>query len=363
MSEPVSFIASSAEEAVAQIRERLGPTAVVLNVRQQPANGLARLWQKPMIEVLAHVPETAPVAAAPLVDTLAEFRQQLNEIKEKVGKGGLVAEHAFSGGDLSVESSFGEDTSVRGGHWRVGTVLPKTGLLPLHAQFMVDQLRLSHGEMPPASLGEEIHLAKQLLAKMWRRPRPIGQQSLHLLVGPAGSGKTTYLTKWLTQTALIEGRTARVWRLDGATANMAEALSVHCEILNVPAERCWAADAGELTEEIGFIDLPGVDWRNPLALKELAGQVKQFGMPHVHLVLNGAYDMAILQAQLRAFAALPVQDICLTHLDEEQRWGKVWNFVLGANYTLRHFSTGQNIPGDFFPASPERVFERQFPNK
>ena len=50
--QPTSFIAASAEEAVAQIRAKLGPEAVVLNVRPLPANGLARLWQKPMIEVL-----------------------------------------------------------------------------------------------------------------------------------------------------------------------------------------------------------------------------------------------------------------------------------------------------------------------
>ena len=63
--EPVAFVAASAEEAVAQIRARLGPEAVVLNVRPLPAHGLARLWQKPMIEVLAYRPETA-AAGQPL---------------------------------------------------------------------------------------------------------------------------------------------------------------------------------------------------------------------------------------------------------------------------------------------------------
>ena len=58
--EPIAFVAASAEEAVAQIRARLGPEAVVLNVRPLPAQGLARLWQKPGIEVLAYRPETAP---------------------------------------------------------------------------------------------------------------------------------------------------------------------------------------------------------------------------------------------------------------------------------------------------------------
>ena len=74
--QPTSFIAASAEEAVTQIRARLGPEAVVLNVRPLPANGLARLWQRPMIEVLACKPEAPVSESAPISEALAEFRQQ-----------------------------------------------------------------------------------------------------------------------------------------------------------------------------------------------------------------------------------------------------------------------------------------------
>jgi flagellar biosynthesis protein FlhF len=252
---------------------------------------------------------------------------------------------------------------LNSGQWRVGAVLQSTGLLPLHAQNILDQLRAQHGEMPPESLGEEMILARRLLADSWRNPRPLGSRSLHVMVGPAGSGKTTYLCKWLTQAALVEGCTARVWRLDGATANMAESLSVHCEILGVPTERVWALADGVVSEDIGFIDLPGVDWRNPIAIKELGGQLKRFGLPHVHLVLNGAYDISILPAQIRAFAALPIEDLVITHLDEEIHWGKLWNLALGTNYSIRHFGTGQNIPGDFCEASAEVIFVRQFSRK
>jgi flagellar biosynthesis protein FlhF len=354
--QPVSFIAASAEEAVAQIREKLGPDAVVLNVRPLPANGLARLWQKPMIEVLAHRPEPTP-PAPPVSDALAEFRQQLEEIKQQVSSRTPQTETTAAG--PAHPDGEGE---LDGGHWRVGAFLQRTGLLPLHAQFILDRLRAQHGETPPASLGEEISLARAQLAGLWRRTRPLAPHSLHVLVGPAGSGKTTCLCKWLTQAALVEGRLARVWRLDGATANMAESLSVYCEILGVEIERVWNS-GGTLSEDVGFVDLPGVDWRNPVAIKELAGQIKQLGAAYVHLVLNGAYETSILLEQTRAFSALPVEDIAISHLDEESRWGKVWNLVLGTHYSIRCLSTGQNIPGDFVEATPEAVFARQFARK
>ncbi len=353
--EPTSFMAASAEEAVALIRAKLGPEAVVLNVRRLPPNGLARLWQKPMIEVLACKPEAAAAEAAPFSEALAEFRQELAEIKQQVA--------SRPAPEIPAPLWVAGDAGLNSGNWRVGAVLRKSGLLPLHAQQVLDRLRAQYGENPPASLGGEINRAQEVLAASWRKPSPVAAKSLHVLVGPAGCGKTTYLCKWLTQTVLMEGRLARVWRLDGATANMAESLSVYCEILGAPNERVWQPGGEAIAEDIGFIDLPGVDWRKPATVQELAGLLKQFGSTRIHLVLNGAYDISILLAQFRAFAVLPIEDLVITHLDEESCWGKIWNLVLGTNCSIRHFSAGQNIPGDLCEASAKMIFARQFPAK
>ena len=168
---------------------------------------------------------------------------------------------------------------------------------------------------------------------------------MHALVGPSGAGKTTALCKWLTHAVLVEERPARVWRLDGATTNTAEYLTVHCEALNAPSDRCWGAGGGELEEEIGFIDLPGVDWRNPQSIRELSAQLIRYGSPHIHLVLNGAYDTGVLLEQARAFGVLPLEDLVVTHLDEETHWGKIWNLTLGEGLAVRYLSAGPNIPG------------------
>jgi flagellar biosynthesis protein FlhF len=360
--QPIPFIAASAEEAVAQIRARLGPEAVVLNVRPLPPNGLARLWQKPMIEVLAHKPQAPDGHSAPVSEALAVFRQELNEMKQQVERSApKTGEIHVSGPEIPDYEFADEILEPRPGGWRLGSVLQQTGLLPLYVQHILDQLRARHGDVPPTSLGREIGLLRSHLAKLWRAPPSLTPNSVHVVIGPAGSGKTTYLCKWLTQAALVAARSARVWRLDGATANMAESLGVYCEILGVPTERVWQPLAGAITEDLGFIDLPGTDWQKPASVKELAGYLKQFGSPHVHLVLNGAYETSVLLAQARAFAALPVEDLVLSHLDEESRWGKIWNLMLGTKFSIRHFSTGQNIPGDFCDASAEMILSRQFP--
>ena len=307
-----------------------------------------------MIEVLACTPEVPAPESPPLSEALAEFRQQLEEIKQQVASRPAPEVPA---------PLWSEDAILDSGQWRVGAVLRKSGLLPLHAQQVLDRLHAQFGEIPPSSLGEEINRTQDVLAASWRKPSPVVAKSLHVLIGPAGCGKTTYLCKWLTQAVLVEGRLARVWRLDGATANTAESLSVYCEILGAPNERVWQSGGNALAEDIGFIDLPGVDWRKPSAMQELAGLLKQFGSTRLHLVLNGAYDISILLAQFRAFAVLPIDDLVITHLDEESCWGKIWNLVLGTNCSIRHLSAGQNIPGDLSEASAKMIFARQFPGK
>jgi hypothetical protein len=159
--------------------------------------------------------------------------------------------------------------------WRVPAMLRDMGLAPMHAHQFVDHLQSRHGERAPASLREEISIACSVLAEFWdRKPAPTNGSSVHVFVGPFGAGKTTVICKWLTQTTLLAGHSARVWRLDGATANTAESLSVYGEILGVPVARSLTFGEGA-PPDIGFIDLPGVDWRDAAAVRELARRLTE----------------------------------------------------------------------------------------
>ena len=125
-----------------------------------------------------------------------------------------------------------------------------------------------------------------------------------------------------------------------------------------------APDAGETTEpQPENPDLPGVNPHEAGALQQLQQRLASLPGAQVHLVLNAAYETPLLLAQIRAFAAVPIQDVIVTHLDEESRWGKLWNLTLGTNCTLRFLAAGQNIPGEFIPATPDEIFRRQFPRK
>jgi flagellar biosynthesis protein FlhF len=238
---------------------------------------------------------------------------------------------------------------------------------------LLEQIRVLNGQLPALS-DTERELAQSFvstisplattaagfdfksLKQAWKEPKwrnQVGPQ-LHVFIGAPGCGKSTCLAKWLAQEVLLGGKIAQVWRLDGAVANTAEALSIQAEVLGVPVARAWSGESGW---ESGFVDLPGTDWRDTAGIEGLVAQIAALKSASVHLVLNLAYDTAVLMQQIQAFSQLPIADIIFTHLDEEPRKAKVLEFVFKTQYPVSFFTGGQNIPGSFQPATPEGLWK------
>lgn len=328
----ISIVAENAAAALAQIHAELGPDAVVVSVRKLPASGLSRLW-KPAgaIEVTATVPETEPRkhAVPPGEDAYVPFGDKL-------------------------EADPAAPLALR--RWKSIAWLESMGLLASVADELERRVCAAQGENPPPMPVAEWTAVRAALAKFWRPARQTmeGTGRPHVFVGPAGSGKTTALCKWMTAAALRDEQTVHVWRLDGETANVAEFLTLHGEMIGVPVERFWNEPVA--AADLLLVDLPGVEPGNAPALAALRGRISALPSPHVHLVLNAAYETATLFEQFHAFAPFAPEDVIFTHLDEERRRVKLWNFVLGTNCSVSFLGGGQKIPGDFRRAESALLF-------
>jgi hypothetical protein len=235
------------------------------------------------------------------------------------------------------------------------------GLLPEYARRVALDARRFHPAALPDSAASELASVSAALSAAWRQPPvPAPGSPWHVFVGAPGSGKTTCLCKWLAQSVLLAGCQARVWRLDGVTANTAESLSVFADVFGVPISRAWPADSEPADAEVHFVDLPGVSWREPGSIETLGNRLRGRPGVQLHLVLNAAYEVPLLLEQVDAFSMLPLADAIFTHLDEETRRGKLWNVVLGRNLAIGFLSAGQNVPGDFQSASAEMMLSGQW---
>ena len=243
--------------------------------------------------------------------------------------------------------------------WRSIAWLESLGLLPEFADRLELKLRTMYGTRPPEMPIAEWCAVRDTLATFWRPPRheEDGTGRPHVFIGPAGTGKTTVLCKWLTSAVLRGEHRARVWRLDGETANTSEFLSLHCEMVGVPVERFWDGAGG--AEDLLFVDLPGIECHSAAGLKTLREVLSLLPAPHIHLVLNAANETILLFEQFNWFAQMMPEDIIFTHLDEEHRRVKLWNFVLGTNCSLGWLAGGQKIPGEFHRAESSLLFPRK----
>jgi flagellar biosynthesis protein FlhF len=331
-----AFIAENASDAVRLVQENLGPDAVITSVRKLPANGFARLLNRPgQIEVTASVPEKPRHLVPQGVDVYVPFGENNEPLPD---------------GDVP----FPPPRAAH--HWRSIAWLESLGLLPEFADRLESRLRATHGPKPPEMPIAEWAAVRDTLAAFWRPPQHVedGTGRPHVFIGPPGSGKTTALCKWLTAAVLRGEHRARVWRLDGETANTSEFLSLHCEMVGVPVERFW--DGTNAGEELLFVDLPGVECFTGAGMKALREVLSSLPAPHVHLVLNAANETVLLFEQFNWFAQATPEDLIFTHLDEEHRRVKLWNFVLGTNCSLGWLGGGQKIPGEFHRAESSLLF-------
>ncbi len=334
----VPFIADNAAAALAQIQQQLGPEAVVMSVRPVPASVLSRLWQRTgKIEVMAGVPDETPAPTRHAVPAGQEYYIPFAETVARPASGSAAAAR----------------------RWQSVAWLESLGLQREFAEALENRVAAIHGSEPPPSPIAEWTAVRDVLASLWRPARQTweGTGRPHVFIGPSGTGKTTVLCKWMTAAVLTQEKRVNVWRLDGSTANTSEFLSLHCELLGVPAERFWSAPAAPT--DLLFVDLPGVDAHDAYALEGLREQLGVLSRPHVHLVLNAACESAILFEQIAAFASLAPEDLIFTHLDEAPQRVKLWNFVLGTNLPLGFLSAGQKIPGDFARAESASLFPRE----
>ena len=366
------FTVRSADEAVRAIREQLGENAKVLSVRQISGGGL---FGKPKLEVVAQIAEP-PVAAS--ASELSDHDDALPAATAVPPSSSLRSDETAA--PASVAASASERPSAlnapaataRAANPKIAA--PTAARLPeLLRKSGFSESLVSRLQASPAFAGNDarplhqafVEVGRSLRETAAKRPaRPLPARSAFL--GTPGVGRTTALCKWLARDVFVKGRTGRVVKAEFDRPNPAEGLAVFCEALGLSLEyHAPASDdvgaalrrdsdtaastkiaAPTLAPEPdgGFLyaDLPGLSLRNPAENTALARFLDQEKFTGRVLVLNAAYDAAMLRRAYAAGRDLGATHLVFTHLDELKHWGKLWDFLVdGAlNAVLR-----RTLPG------------------
>ncbi len=341
------FVVRNAEEAVQTIRERLGPHAKVLSVRQLDGGGLGGLFSKPKLEVVAQVGEAPVQPVAPILPT----------------EGETIAPANFAGSSLAgIYAAAPAAEQVGEGTGRP-SVRPTRDSLPglkelLRRSGFSEQLLARLESTPALAQAAQLPLhqglvevAQALRAQAGtRKPRPLPSRTAFL--GTPGVGRTTALCKWLAKEVFVRERVGRVLKAEFDRPNPAEGLAVFCEALGISLEY-YSPEADAAPETMGgapgeflYADLPGISVRNPAENAAMAAFLNREKFAGRVLVLNAAYDASALRRGYAAGSDLGATHVVFTHLDEIDHWGKLWDLLLDGPLTPLFLATGPSLTGD-----------------
>lgn len=352
------FLASSAEEAVNVIREKLGENANVLSVKQTKNKGLKRFLQSPKLEIIVEVPKKKelkkPAAYSekkvgvkkPVSDksNVLENKNKQKATPSSIENKKNTSDKIYDNySNLKFDTSNQQNTARSNSQSSQTLWIDRCGFQDNLKERIIADLRPEKDiELNPNRiLGDIYYWLQQNYSPELKNP--IGKRIAFL--GSSGSGKTTSLCKYLSAQVFSKNLSVSVFKLDGETPNTDESLSLFCEIMGTTLHR--NTQMLDNNQQTIFFDTPGIDFNNPAQIQHCDHQFQEFNIDTKVLVLNASYEYPLLKKQFQQGLQMGVTHIIFTHLDETVKPGKLWSLLIPKHADLLLCVHGSSISHDF----------------
>lgn len=329
------YVGKSEQEIMARIKEELGSSAIILNVKGIKSNWIFRLFQKDKIEITAavdretdqlNIDEKELELKADQISHQLNNEKQENRTKEKMKA--LIYNHLM---DQEVERE-------------VATALLQ-GIDSLEDGCDIhDIIRIVY-----RNICQTIGTADKIDDDINKEDKP----KVIFFIGPTGVGKTTSIAKLTADFSLRKQKKIALITADTYRIAAIDQLRTYAEILSVPLKVIYSTP--ELIEgikqfndqEFVFIDTAGRSHKNHEQLEELKEMLAMFPQKKVYLVLSATTKFKDLMSIITKYSALyDNYAIIITKTDETTSAGTIVNLKYYTNKSLSYVSFGQNVPDD-----------------
>lgn len=352
------FIASDMREAMRQVREAMGPDAVILETqRVEGGIELAAAMDYPYQATATGDHDSRPVAAtggiAPAMTQKADAPcapvdsaatdGQLRRLCREVGTLRSLLESQLSRlvWNESAKHNAATATAMRN--------LSRLDLTPDIVRDIVDFLG--------TSLTADAVWNAPLRRLVERIPTctddPIAGGGIFAVVGPTGVGKTTTIAKLAARFALKAGAgELALVTTDSFRIAAREQLETFGEILGAPVYQ--AGDADQLAEVLArlgsrrliLIDTAGMGQRDVRLARQLSWISAAGNRVQVLLALSANMQTAALQETVEAFTVARPSACILTKTDEATSLGGAISILIRNQLALAYVANGQRVPED-----------------
>ncbi len=376
-----TYRAATMQEALALVRQELGPDAAVLHTREIERRRLFGLLAgNRQIEVTAsagvNVPSRLPPADPPptLRDDYASFQParpapvvprepERNPLVDDMQ--GQLTELQAMVRQLCRQSDRGQQRELPETLFRLFTDLIEADLNEDLARELVEQVRRE-------AAGPELNdpmLAKARVGRILEGEISVtgplavsrGTRRLVALVGPTGVGKTTTIAKLAAHYRLKENRRVGLITVDTYRIAAVEQLRTYADIIDLPMQ--VVSSPREMREavrrmshlELVLVDTAGRSPKDDVKIRELRAFLTEAAADEVHLVLSSVANLRTMQQTAERFLSVGSNALILTKLDEATGLGNVLPLLRSCKLPLSYLTNGQNVPDDIEVADPRRM--------
>ncbi len=364
--------------ALAQVKQELGPEAVILNTKTFHHKGFLGLGKREYVEILAsntvniadspppfarqkteyarhHVSARASVRAEPADARSGEILKELSSLKTQVEN--LSREYVQ---DPQYPPALNERYNK----------LREAGLSKIIARDVVGTV---HTELGKNDLEDKKIIGEKLdkeLGKLIKLSGPIecsgnGVRTI-VMTGPTGVGKTTTIAKLAAQYSIKDKRKVGLITADTYRIAAVEQLKIYADIIGVtldvvltPKELRQAVRRNS-DKDIIFVDTAGRSQRDQTRLAELKNFVEAAGADENHLLISATTDKAEVFNIIDKFSCVDVSSFIFSKTDECTSPGVIFNALAACDKPISYITTGQDVPEDIEVASEKGLLKLLF---
>jgi len=367
------YMGKDMQEVMLKVKFDLGSNAIILNTRKIKQKGFLKFFNRPLVEVLAAVDETATIPRQDVsspkkellsrveeTETVSEISQQYDkkdnmfDLEMKINQIGELLQKIYS--DIKPQNKTGQRSES-------SNILDifENNLIANNVDRSVPAEiigRVRNSVSNDANINEVATKIYNEISELLGEARTIEMQTekdsakVVIFVGPTGVGKTTTLAKLAAIFSINYKKDLGIITSDTYRIAAVEQLKTYTEILGIPIKVIYSPE--EIQEAISsfqdkdliLIDTAGRSHKDEKQFEELK-QIIELGNPdEVFLLISSTTDYNVCKEIVQSYSFIKDYKIIITKMDEGTSPGMILNIKNLTKNSLSYITVGQSVPDD-----------------